>query len=541
VLKCRVSTARTTEEVTAGDRWARIALPFALAIALVAARLPVLLTSDDVRRGAEERLVGVLPVHLIDGLVLPVLLYQQEAYAGGTVVTGLAAYPFFRVLGPTYFALKATALAFAVVAGLLFLLLVRRTAGERAAWIFAALYVLAPPVLQLHQVIAYGNHAELNVLIAAALLCAEAIARRGGVALPFLLGIVSGFALYFDYAFAVFAIVLGAAWLLRADGRGRTAAAFLPGLAIGLAPWFLFHGTWNVAGELGAMFVGTKYGWGKAASGGGVGTILMSAFGGGMKGPLVTGLSTAAYFATAAGVAAWGLVSLRRTQATRADAGRLGLFLLLSAYLLLYVVAEESHRLSLRDQAFRARYLGAVWPSALVVLALAIDRIARTRKAVAAIAALLLAVPCAVEGVRLTGKAAAGDLFVLSGEDTYYLFKEILGGRLGISDENVPRLRDSLHARFPDATGAVDDGLLAGIGYSFGHPQDRRTAKRCPSAEACDPAFAEAAGVGARIVRYGRPREATGCPPPVPQEACRRGMDRAHAVLGDPTARGPRP
>ena len=521
-----------------------VGLAAGFAAALVLARLPILLTSLEVRKGAEELLVGVLPFHLMQGLILPVLQYQQEAYAGGTVATGLVVYPFFRLLGPTYLALKLAVLLFAVVAGLLYLAAVRGLAGTRAAALFAALYAIAPPLLQQHQVIAYGNHAELNVFLAAGLLLVLALYRSGGgVALGAALGVLSGFALFFDYAYAVFLAVLAGAWVLWRGARARTLTGFAPAAAVGLLPWFLFHHGWNVAAELGGMFVGRRYGWGKPIPGVGAWATIVDGFGGGGTTPLAAGWTAATYLAVAAALCVAGLVWERRVRARgdAADAKRAArgrIFLVLLAYVFLYVVVEEVHRLSLPDRSFRARYMVAAWPSLLVVLDLALDRLWTERRALAVLALAALLVPCAVEGKRLTGKAAARDLIVAPGYD-YYYFTEVLGGRLGVPNDGVKAVRGELRTVLGGPADVLDEGLLAGAGHALGFGQGGRTARYCADAAACDPRFAVAAGAGAEIARGNRRHSFRGCPAPVPEEPCRRGRELAAAALAAARERKP--
>ena len=518
------------------DRWF-LALVLAFASAFVLARLPVLLTSPEVRKGGEELLVGVLPFHLMQGLVLPISRYQQEAYAGGTVVTGLVAYPFFRLLGPNYFALKLTALLFALASGILFLVLVRRLAGTSAAALFAALYVVAPPLLQQHQVITYGNHAELNFFLATALLLVTATIRGdGGAGLGLALGLVSGFALYFDYAFAVFLLVLAGAWVRWGGARARTLASFVPAAIAGLIPWFIFHNRWNVAAELGEMFVGRKYGWGKPGAGPGAWVSVLEGFGGGAKLPLAATWSATIYLATAAVLCVAGLIWEARAGTARDDTdeprdARPAVFRILLAYVVLYVVVEEAHRLFLRDQAFRPRYLAAAWPAALVVLALALDRLWAARRALGVLALAALLVPCALEGWRLTGKAAARDLLAAPGYDYQYFFADVLRPRLGFGDDGVTAVRREVQAVAGGPEEVLDEGFLAGVGNALGFRQGGRMARYCPDAAACDPRFAVAAGAGSQVVRSVVRRSGGDCPPPIAEDACRRGHDLAAAAL----------
>jgi hypothetical protein len=488
----------------------------------------------------------------MQGLVLPVHLYQLEEYSGGNVATSLVAYVPFRLLGPTLFALKLAALAFALASSALYLAFAWRTGGARRAAILAVLTIAAPPLVQKFHVIHYGNHADLNLLLAASLLLVAAILRQRRPSFGLLagLGVLAGFSLYFDYAYAVLLVVLSLVWMAW-NGRWtrlRIVAGFTPGFAVGLAPWFAYHLTPDFPRALAAMFVREEnFPSAQAPELNNAWDTVVRAFGGEAAYRETSSWTAALYLGVAVALVlfflwerrreAWRWVRLYLTHPrnwTRPgpDAERpVAVDLVPVAYVVLFVAAEEALRHTLPDAELRPRYLAAVWPMAILVLATAIDLLWERRKAVAVAAVVLLSVPCIAESAKIIGQRPASE--VLRGRGyTYDDFFEGVAPRLDLPPYEVIAVRFEVRKRAGDVD-AADEGLMAGLGYGRGFSQATRTARFCPGGGACDPAFAlgVGAGIGAmRTLNEGILVRAD-CPAPVEPAACATGEALAREAI----------
>lgn len=201
---------------------------------------------------AEELHKGNIAHEVLAGPVLPLLDYHHVPNAGGTLVVGLGAVPFFAVLGETLLAVRLVPILFDLATVLFFVLVLERLAGRRAAWIGGTLLAIATPGYALIAVTSEGSHTENNAPTFACVLLwlllrtdaagpASRAPRRLGIA--FALGVVAGFALYFGYMVAI-ALAALAVVEFACDRRcflRPSFAAFVPGLLLGLAPWFAYN------------------------------------------------------------------------------------------------------------------------------------------------------------------------------------------------------------------------------------------------------------------------------------------------------------
>lgn len=228
----------------------RILFPIFI-IAFLASRLVVLWVSPKIFQGAEEKVNGVLALHMQNGLVLPVSMYQYEHYAGGSMVVGLVAAPFFKLFGPTYFSLKLAPLLFSLCLLITLLLLTRKWFGSPAWIILGVLYLFAPAFFIERSLVAYGNHMEVGLFYALSLAClyftskpAQSAWIKNPVAF-FAFGLTCGFGVFFDYQFLLFAPVLIFFSMVSFHSFKQvpvTVLLFYLGFKIGFAPWQMYHG-----------------------------------------------------------------------------------------------------------------------------------------------------------------------------------------------------------------------------------------------------------------------------------------------------------
>lgn len=227
-----------------------IATAIILFLVLVAVtRYPVLNCSKFIILGEEELARGVLPVHMDQGLLMPYYMYQFDEYNGGGMITGLLAYPFFKIFGPNYFALKLTALVFSAMLIIVLTVIAGRLWGRRAVVFLGIAFIAAPSFYLERSMVAFGNHLEVATFVAigAALFWFSRIkansAMLSGAAMV-LLGANSGFAVYCEYEYLIFMAVLFLFFYATRKSFtsfGVDLLLFWTGFAVGFMPWRQYH------------------------------------------------------------------------------------------------------------------------------------------------------------------------------------------------------------------------------------------------------------------------------------------------------------
>ncbi len=230
---------------------------FLIATALAGAtRLGVLLFWGDNHAGYEELRQGMLALHLLDGLLAPIGDYMYGYYAGGTVVTGISAAPFFKLIGPTVLALRLPSVIFAAIGIGCFALAFRLSMGRLAGWLAAAALCFFPPYPMKMSVTAFGNHAELASLLGIwALTFVWALKNRKNpqkIGALFFLGSVTGFLCFFDML-AFFFIPAGLLIAILSSPRKRLLlknVSFGAGFLLGIFPRYFVAPEHNYLGML---------------------------------------------------------------------------------------------------------------------------------------------------------------------------------------------------------------------------------------------------------------------------------------------------
>lgn len=224
-----------------------------LAAVFVLVRVMLLLFWPETYTFLEELYSGVVAMVFHDGFLLPIMEYMWHPYEGGTLIFGLSAVPFFKILGPTYLALKATAAAYAFLTFALWYFFMARFFG-RASALFCGLLFCFPPIgLTRLFFCAMGTipqNPAFDVLILSSFYrfyFADAGGRPSGpggfpvrrqAANACLFGFFGGLGVYFCYFSAITFLACLIAWLVvpgNASGR-RCFWGFLAALFVGLLP-----------------------------------------------------------------------------------------------------------------------------------------------------------------------------------------------------------------------------------------------------------------------------------------------------------------
>src|SRR5256712_298778 len=200
----------------------------------------------------EELYRGTIAQELVTGLTMPFTEYRADNYAGGSLVIGALAAGFFRLFGPTLFALKLAPLLVSTLALVFWYWTIQRYASERVAGYFGLLFCFSPPLFTAYSVVALGAHSEsivfsaLTVFLLFKMLSEEKPSR----AYPVLLGLTAGFGLWFAYIYGLTLLALLGFWLWHDRGilRRPRFALFAIGFVVGLSPWIIINAQNQFAG-----------------------------------------------------------------------------------------------------------------------------------------------------------------------------------------------------------------------------------------------------------------------------------------------------
>jgi hypothetical protein len=203
----------------------------------------------------DELYVGTIAQELVTCPALPFTEYRANNFALGTLVIGALAAGFFRLFGPTVFALKLAPLVVSMVTLVFWYWTIRRHAGERVAGYFAVLFCVSPPLFTAYSVAALGDHSQsivfsaLTVFLLFRMLSVgvggasagppPALEEKPSRASPALLGLTAGFGLWFAYIYGLTLLTLLGFWVWHDKGRFWRPhfTWFALGFLVGFSPW----------------------------------------------------------------------------------------------------------------------------------------------------------------------------------------------------------------------------------------------------------------------------------------------------------------
>jgi hypothetical protein len=176
---------------------------------------------------------------LWDGWPWPLLDLQADPYAGGSLVFSLLAAPVVALTGPSLVALKLIALAWSAMGFVAWTHLIDHYWGRRPAHLFAFLFVLAPPLFALFNLIAMGSHAEVMTLAGIQLLLAYRVlyGRNRSAITLMAWGAIAGFGTWFTYDSALPLLVCVGVGIASGALPVRSWPALLGGFLVGFSPW----------------------------------------------------------------------------------------------------------------------------------------------------------------------------------------------------------------------------------------------------------------------------------------------------------------
>jgi len=182
---------------------------------------------------------------LRSGWNIPLHDLQADPYSGGSLVFGALAAVAISVFGPSLLVLKGVALAWSAAGLWLWLLVVDRVFGRSAAHLLGLVWLAAPPVFVVFNVVAMGFHSDTITLTALQLVLMyrylDDPGRSGGRLAAWMAA--GGFGLWFGYASApALAVCVAYALMVGALPVRRWALA-LAAFAAGFSPWVVYNVT----------------------------------------------------------------------------------------------------------------------------------------------------------------------------------------------------------------------------------------------------------------------------------------------------------
>ena len=223
----------------------------AVIILYVLMRLSIIITSIDKIHLDEELYRGNIAEEFISRPILPIFDYQRSEYEGGSLIMGVLAVPFFILFGKTLFSLKLAGLFFSTltfIAGFLFL---DRFFHRRVAILAALLWIFSPPNYMKVSLFSFGSYLESNFFTLATLyIFYQIFFIKEKPWLFVLLGLVSGFALFFSYIFSVTLAVILIFWFVFDKRFILTKSFLLFGISFlcGFSPWIYYNATHHFEG-----------------------------------------------------------------------------------------------------------------------------------------------------------------------------------------------------------------------------------------------------------------------------------------------------
>ncbi|MCX6353696.1 MAG: hypothetical protein NTZ78_02185 [Candidatus Aureabacteria bacterium] len=236
-----------------------------LAAVFIAIRVMLLLFWPETYTFLEELYSGVIARVVHDGFMLSPMEYMWHTYEGGTLIFGISAIPFFEIIGPTYLALKATAVAYSFLTFALWYFLMARFFGRRSALFCGIFFCFSPIGLTRLFFVSIGSISQ-NPLFDILMLTAfyrfcfadvgvypiesDALSVRRRFLNACLFGFWGGLGIYFCYFSVITLLACLLTWLvipIKTGGR-KYLWGFLFSLIVGSFPLLFYNSIHPLAG-----------------------------------------------------------------------------------------------------------------------------------------------------------------------------------------------------------------------------------------------------------------------------------------------------
>ncbi len=217
-------------------------------------RLAILCTSLDELFDSEELYRGAIAKEIIEGKKLPLMDYLYTDYEGGSLVTGIAAVPFFLLMGKSYLSLKMVTFVTSAFIFSLWYWIFLKYFSSSSAYIFSLLMLFPVPSLLKISLTSWGNHFE-SAFFSTLMLCflLKVMDKNAESENPDLFislaGILFGFGIFYSYSLAPQALAIFIAFIFLAPRLffGKIHILTISAI-IGYLPGIYFNITHNFAG-----------------------------------------------------------------------------------------------------------------------------------------------------------------------------------------------------------------------------------------------------------------------------------------------------
>jgi hypothetical protein len=186
----------------------------ALIVIFVSLRLLLVSSQRDAIYDANEFYPGTIAMELIQGPSLPFQNLCPDDHNFGSVVNGILMVPFFLLLGPSGAAAKIVPILFSLGVLVLWYLLLKRFFNRSVAILASLLFIFSPTIYTKCSVLSIGSHPESSLFMAAILFIAGLIfidSKKKNIYF-ILLGLISGFGLFYSYLCSITILTLFIFW-----------------------------------------------------------------------------------------------------------------------------------------------------------------------------------------------------------------------------------------------------------------------------------------------------------------------------------------
>lgn len=200
----------------------------------------------------DELYRGLVAKTIMEGNTHEALLeYQADDYAGGSLVVGILAIPFFYIFGESLISLKLVALVFSLTAMVLWYFFVKRYINYIAAIFTTILFIFAPPTFACCNLLSMGFHCETILFTILIMTFFFRTMQEQSVSINCILfGMISGFAIWFCNTSAITVIACIVFWFIKDIGfyRKKTFWVFCICFLAGFSIWIYYNTTHDFQG-----------------------------------------------------------------------------------------------------------------------------------------------------------------------------------------------------------------------------------------------------------------------------------------------------
>ncbi len=223
------------------------ALPYIVLIAAIFVVRLIFFGFSEYVYDEEEYKTGSIAALVMDGPKLPILEYQPGDYEGGTLFFGLATIPFFAIFGKSFVGLKALALTTTLLLALFSVMWARKMAGDKAALVAGALFILPIPYIVQVTSLPWGNYAETAMLSTLTFLIFHEFVfeNKKDFKRAAALGFLWGFGTWVHYGYLATPLTCLLVWYMTDGGFYKSRKLFVAATSavIGFSPWFAYNFT----------------------------------------------------------------------------------------------------------------------------------------------------------------------------------------------------------------------------------------------------------------------------------------------------------